>query len=108
MILYLSGRVEIVKFLKYWGLSGDGSKVFLSSSCQIRVWLVSTSQIVNTVEFEGLWWMDPLHADGSRIWIRYRNLSTKGWNFELLGSPPILLSDTPLERPYLDFIYGTK
>ena len=95
-----------------WGVnnfivSGDGSKVFLEYALAIRVWSVQTREFVGEVKLGSRKYMDPLHADGSRIWMRYKDLSIKGWDFELSGSPPTLLSNTPLERPYLDFIYGT-
>ena len=49
----------------------------------------------------------PLCADGSRIWVRSKNLSTKGWDFGVPSSPAPL-SNSHSERPYLDFIYGTE
>ena len=89
-------------------VSGDGSKVFLGAAFSIEVWSIQTRELVGKVNLWNMEYMEPLHADGSRIWIRSRDLSIRGLDFELSGSPPTLLSNTPLERPYLDFIYGRK
>ena len=96
-----------------WGVnnfivSGDGSKVFLEYTSAIKVWSVQIRELVGEVKLGNMEYMDPLHADGSRIWIRFKDLPINGWDFEPLGSPPTLLSNTPLERPYLDFIDGTE
>ena len=89
-------------------MSGDGSKVFLEMSFSIKVWSVQTREFVGQVELETEEHMDPLCTDGSRIWIRCKDLSTMGWDFEVLGSPPTILSNVPSERPYLDFTHEGK
>ena len=89
-------------------VSGDGSQVFLEGFFAIEVWSVWTGKLVGEVDLNAAEYMDPLHAEGSRFWIRSEDLSTKGWGFEIFGSPPTLLFNTPSERPYLDFIHGTK
>ena len=89
-------------------VSGDGSKVFWQNYETVKVWSVQMGKLVGEVELA--WqqeYLDPLHADGSRIWVRSKNLSTKGWDFGMPGPPPLLVS-APFERPHLDFIYGTS
>jgi hypothetical protein len=44
-------------------------------------------------------YLDPFHTDHSKIWVRSQD-SLKGWDFGVLGSPPVLL----VERPPLDLV----
>ena len=114
VFIWESGNNKPPKAVKTAGVSnlmvsGDGSKVFWQNYKTIKVWSVSTRKLVGEVELT--WqqeYLDPLHVDGSKIWVRSKNLSTKGWDFGALGSAPVLISNTSSERPCLDFIYGTS
>ena len=87
-------------------ISGDRSKIFFLSGRSILVWSMSTQNIISEVELEGDLGLDPLCADGSKLWVWLDGSSLQGWDFGTLGSPPILLSNTPLNRPHLDLVDG--
>ena len=88
-------------------ISGDGSKVFCLAYKSIQSWSMWTGEVVGEVELEGddNQYLDPLHADDSRIWVQYGASSIKGWDFGPLNSSPIPLSSTFPNRPHLDFIF---
>ena len=93
----------------FFMVSGDGSKVFCKTDIVIKVWSVWTKELVGEVALEHMdEHIDTFQAGGSRIWVRSKDLSTKGWDFGVPNSPPALLPNTPSERPRLDFIYGTR
>ena len=86
-------------------ISEDGSKVFYLGLKLIQAWSAWTGEAVGKVEFEGFASnLDPLYADGSRIWVYFRGLSTEGWDFGTLGPSPIPLSGTFPNRPHLNCI----
>ena len=89
-------------------ISGDGSKVFILMDGSIQAWSIHTGESVGEVmlELEQEFYLDPLQMDGSKIWIRLQDSSTQGWDFGVLNSPPVPLSDGSTERPLLDFIGG--
>ena len=88
-------------------ISGDGSKVFCLSGNSILAWSMWTGDSVIEVELEDDLDLDPLNADGSKIWVHLRGSSTlQGWDFGTRGSSPTPLSSTPLNRPCLDLIDG--
>ena len=88
-------------------ISGDGSKILCLSGKSILAWSMQTGDIVGRVELEDDLELDPLCADGSKIWIHLSNPSIlQGWNF---GTPePSLIppSRTHLDRPHLDLVDG--
>ena len=87
-------------------ISEDGSKVFGLTDKSIQAWWMWTGEAVGRVEFENnASHLDPLHGDGSRIWVCFENSSTKGWDFGIPGSSHIPLSDALPNRPYLKFIF---
>jgi len=89
-------------------ISGDGSKIFGWTGRSIRSWSMQTGEAVGEVEFMGVGWdLDPLCADGSRVWI-YSWDSNHGWDFGILGSSPTQLPNTFPDRPHLNFIHGTR
>jgi len=89
-------------------ISGDGSKVFCFTGKSIQAWSMWTWEPMGEVKLVGqCLYLDPLHMDGSRIWVQSRDSSTQGWDFGISGSPPIPLSNTSTERPRLDFIGGS-
>ena len=89
-------------------VSGDGSKVFCLDKTSVRAWFIPTGEVVGKVGFGGLTPGDTLTIDGSRVWVRFPGLYSKGWDFGIPGSSPIPLSDVPLSRPHLDSTVGTK
>ena len=89
-------------------ISGGGSKVFVLTQKYIQLWSIRTGEAVGKVELEKRSpYLDPLSVDGSRIWVGFEDLSTQGWDFEILDPSPIPLSSTS-DRPHLDFVYGTR
>ena len=91
-------------------VSGDGTKIFWQNNITIEVWSVHTRQQLSGINLRHrVEYMDPLYVEGSRVWVRSRDLSTKGWDLGVSTSPPIILYNIhPSKRPRLDFIYGTK
>ena len=87
-------------------ISGDGLKIFCLKMDYILALSMSTHDIIGEVELEGYIWLDPLRADGSKIWVWLDNSSLQQWDFGTLGSSPILLSNAPLNRPQLDLVDG--
>ena len=87
-------------------ISGDGSKVFCLTKESIQAWSIWTGETVGRVEFEGTSrYLDPLHADGSRIWVHFINSTTQGWDFGILDSPPTPLPYVFPNIPHLNFIW---
>ena len=89
-------------------ISGDGSKVFCLGKRVIQAWSIWTGELVGEVELMDESFLDPLHLDGSRIWVCFKDLQTQGWDFGISGSSPTLLSNTFPGKPHLNFIDGTK
>ena len=91
-------------------ISGDGSKVFLLDYNYIRALSISTGEVMGEVMLEGKPSNDPLVVDGSRVWVHYKDSQTKGWDFGIPDSTPMLLSNTPPDSngPCLYLIDGTK
>jgi len=89
-------------------ISGDGSKVFCVGDEVIQSWSIWTGEAVGEVELDGNQLLNPLIADGSKIWVSSHDSSTKGWDFGISDSSPIPLSNTFPNRPYLDFICNIR
>ena len=89
-------------------VSGDGSRVFLVNCGSIRAWSVQTGAMVGKVRLRSRAYLDPLRLDGSKVSVRFEDLSTQGWDFGVPGSPSVPLPSTSLDRPRLDFINGTE
>ena len=104
------GLLQKVHVSESWGIriSGDGSKVFCLTGKSIKAWSMWTWEAIGEAELAlGSLYLDPLHVDGSRIWVQFVDLSTQGWDFGISGSPPVPLSNVSTERPHLDLIGGT-
>ena len=94
-------------------ISGDGSKVFLLTWKYIQSWYILTGEAVDKVELkdpvelkdQGRY-LDPLHADGSRIWVQHGVSLAEGWDFGILDSSPIPLSSAFPNRPHLNFLFS--
>ena len=91
-------------------ISGDGSKAFCLFEGLIQAWSTHTGEPVGEVklELEEGFYLDPFQMDGSKILIRLKDLSTQGWDFSVLNSPPVPLSDGSTERPLLDLVDGDQ
>jgi WD40 repeat protein len=93
------------------GISGDGTKVFSVNSSgsvhRIHAWSLWTWEPAGTVEWETRYpyYLNSFHADGSKVWVQSGDLTPKGWDFGILGSPPIPLSNLSPDRPCFDFIH---
>ena len=88
-------------------ISGDGSKVFCLTERSIQAWSIQTGEVVGKVEFEGNPGVDPLYVDDSKVWVCFEDLSIQGWDFGILGTSPILLSNTFPDWPHLKLVGGT-
>jgi len=90
-------------------ISGDGSKVLYLANESIQAWSIHTGELMGDVklELEQDWYLDPLQMNNSRIWIRFKDSSTQGWDFDISGFPPVALSKRSVEQPCLDFIRGS-
>ena len=64
---------------------------------------------MDKAELEGLLSNEPLTVDGSNVWVHFKDSQPKGWDFGIIDSIPVLLSEMPLDldRPHLGFIDGT-
>ena len=90
-------------------ISGDGSKLFYLDNGILQVWAMWTWELMGEVNSG---WeeptLDPLCADGSKIWILSEDSSTQGWDFGVLGSSHVPLLHASSGRPCLDLIGGTS
>ena len=87
-------------------ISGDGSKVFCPCEKSILAWSIWTGDIIGRVELEGDLGLDPLYADGSKVWVSLSDSSVHGWDFGPPGSSPTPLSNTSSNRPRLELVDG--
>ena len=91
-------------------ISGDGSKVFVLDCEYLRALSTQNGEIMGKVRLEGRLSDNPLTLDGSRVWVHFEDSQTQGWDFGILGSTPVPLSDIPPD-PHslsLDFINGVR
>ena len=90
-------------------ISGDGSNFFLLDHQYIQALSTQTGEVMGKVGLEGKPSHVPLVVDGSKVWVYFEDLQTKGWDFGVPGSTPVLLSNAPPdpERPRLNFISGS-
>ena len=80
-------------------ISGDGSKVFCLYSMSIQAWSIQTGEVVGEVKLEYSGPRRSLSVDGSRIWVHSPVLELQGWDFGILGLPPVQLSN--MSSPHL-------
>ena len=88
-------------------ISGDKSKIFLLETNFIQAWSIQTGEVMGNVELESRPLCDSLIVDGSKVWACFIDSQIQGWDFGLLGSTPVLLSNTSPDRSYLHFV-GTR
>jgi WD40 repeat protein len=86
-------------------ISGDGSKIFCEIDNLLQAWSTQTGEALGRVEVEDGSYLGPCCVDGSKIWVNHRDKPPQGWDFGVSGSSPVQLSNTPSERPHLDFIH---
>lgn len=116
-----SGRGKIPQMLEVSTLSGvriseDGSKVFImdDENHRIKAWSIWKWELVGEVELgerqrDNEVNLSPFHASGSKVWIQFEDSTTRGWDFEISGSSPIQLPDTPSKKLCLDgFFWKTN
>ena len=91
-------------------ISENGLKVFFLDHEHLQAVSIQTGEVMSRVRSEGELSYDPLIVDGSRAWVCFKDSQTQGWDFGILGSTPVPLSDTPPSpvRPHLDFINGAR
>ena len=88
-------------------ISEDGSKVFCMDQKYIHAWYIETGEVVGKAEFRLHLSQDPfLTINGSKVWVAFLLSITEGWDFETLGSSPVVLSGTFFPRPHLGFVSG--
>jgi hypothetical protein len=85
-------------------ISGDESKFFCIIWQSLQVWSIQTGEVVSSIEVGVSFLYEPLHVDGSRVWVSYYDKPTQGWDFGVPGPSPVPLSSTSLERPHLHLI----
>jgi WD40 repeat protein len=89
-------------------ISRDGCNVFLLARRFIQAWSLGTGEELGEMELEDESYQGLFRAGGSRICLYFPNSSIQEWDFGILGSPPVPLPSTSLERSCLDFIGGAS
>ena len=91
-------------------ISGDGSKVFVLDHEYLQALYIQRGEVIGKIRLGGELSGDPLIVDGSKVWVNFEDSQIQGWDFGILGSTPVPLSDTPPDpdRPHLDFVDGTR
>jgi len=88
-------------------ISGDGSRVFLLDREHIQALSIQTGKVVGKVRLEGEPSNHPLTVDGLRVWVYFKSLPTRWWDFGIPSSTSTGLSSPPLVTSRLDFIHST-
>jgi len=85
-------------------ISGDGSQVFCLYKDFIKAWSISTGDHMAEVKINCHLPFDSfLTINGPKAW-----LFSMGWDFRILGSPPVKLSNIYQDFPHLYFIGGVR
>jgi WD40 repeat protein len=80
-------------------ISGDGSRIFSLSSYYIYSWSVQTGKVMNKgiVEYSSsIGSLGSLVVNGSKVWVHSPQSEYEGWDFGIIGSSPIWLSNMPI------------
>ena len=95
-------------------MSGDGSNFFCiirhgsgsgeTGYYSLQAWSTQTGEVMSNVEVGESFLHEPLHVDGSRVWVSFKDKPTQGWDFGIPGPSPVPLSNTSSERPCLCLI----
>ena len=101
---------QVLSILQCSGLriSEDGSSVFCLTGSAIQVWSMWTWECMGEVD-HGVAnpYLDPLHTDNLKIWIG-SEFSFYGWDFGVLSSSPVPVSNVSVERPHLELVYTNQ
>jgi len=77
-------------------MSGDGSKIFCINGEFIQAWDMWTGEAIGKAVVEPDYGIGSLAMDGPRVWVEILFIEdTIGWDFGILGSPPVKLSTLP-------------
>ena len=76
-------------------ISGDGCRVLGLYAPHIWTWSLQTGEVVWKVEIGYTGGSGSLIVDGSKVWVHWSKSNHKGWDFGILGSNPVELSDIP-------------
>ena len=76
-------------------ISGDGSRVFGLYAPSIWAWSLQTGEVIEKMEIEHDGVSASLIVDGSRVWAHWPESNYKGWDFSILDSTPMELSNKP-------------
>ena len=73
-------------------ISGDGSRVFVLCENSVLAWSLQTGEVMGEVKSK---WSDcqSLIVDESKVWVFIHPSKYKGWDFGILGSKPVKLSN---------------
>jgi len=95
-----------VEGIRDFRVSGDGSKVFCLNGYSIQAWSLWTGKVAGEVQLGSPIYLDPFLAiDSLRVWIHLPPpKEILGWDFGIIDSSPIELSDISQSGPHLDFI----
>jgi len=98
-----------VSHIKEFRISGDGSKVFYLYGCHIQAWSLWTGKVAWEVQLDNAYIDSFLAIDNLRVWTHLPPpKDILGWDFGIIGSSPIELSETSRNGPHLDFIGGIR
>ena len=96
-------------------ISEDESKVFGlglrgGRGSIIQAWSMWTWELVGEVEVGGEIGIGLycFPAGGSRVWVKFEDLTTRGWDFDIPESSPVPVSNSMSERSHLDLIGGYR
>ena len=89
-------------------MSEDGAKVFCLGEGSVQAWSTWTGEDAGGVTFQGRPQPDSLTVDGARVWVHFASPPPQGWDFGIAGSPPVPLSNSSPNKPYLDINDGTE
>ena len=87
---------------------GDGSRVICLHWEKVQAWSIQTGKLVVEVELTSPTSQRSLSVSGSRVWVHSPKLETLGWDFGVLGSTPIQLSNAPLSQSNHTIIWDIK
>jgi WD40 repeat protein len=76
-------------------ISGDGSRIFSLDAYHLHVWSVQTGEVVDKLEIEHSRYKGSLIVNGSKVWACLPLSKYQGWDFGILGSSPVQLSNIP-------------
>ena len=104
------GELHIVKadcgYVKDLRISKDMSRVFCLKSTAIEAWSILTGEVISKTKLESQQPQRSLTVDGSRVWVHSPSEEPQGWDFGILGSPPVQLPTTSPLHPNNTMLWG--